>query len=219
MDEFFTEKEQIEQMRAWWRDNGWYLTGGLILGVLLLFGWNRFNAYEDSQAEAASAVYVELREAAIDDDLAVARNHLEQLRESYPSTPYTDQGGLLMAVIRMDAGQMEGAEDDLRYVMDQTSDPELSMIARLRLARVLVHQEDYSDALATLNVDSGFFSGRFNEVRGDIYVALSDPVSARNSYNAALTAPVSDQVDRNFVQMKLESLPEIDNVMADEVAE
>ena len=219
MDEFFSEKEQIEQMRAWWRDNGWYLIGGLILGVLSLFGWNRFNAYENSQAEAASAVYVELREAAFDDDLADARNHLEQLRESYPDTPYADQGGLLMAVIRMDAGQMEGAEEDLRYVMDETSDPELSMIARLRLARVLVHQEAYSDALATLNVDPGFFSGRFNEVRGDIHVALSDPVSARNSYNAALTAPVSDQVDRNLVQMKLESLPEITNVMADGVTE
>ena len=219
MDEFFSEKEQIEQMRAWWRDNGWYVIGGLVLGALSLFGWNRFNVHENSQAEAASAVYVELREAIIDDDLADARNHLEQLRESYSGSPYADQGGLLMAVIRMDAGQMGGAEEDLRYVMDETSDPELSMIARLRLARVLAHQKDYSDALVTLDVNPGFFSGRFNEVRGDIYVALSDPVSARNSYNAALTAPVSDQVDRNLVQMKLESLLETGNVIVDEVAE
>jgi predicted negative regulator of RcsB-dependent stress response len=119
----------------------------------------------------------------------------------------------------MDAGQMEGAGEDLRYVMDETSDPELSMIARLRLARVLIHQEAYSDALALLDVDPGLFSGRFNEVRGDVYVALSDPESARNAYNAALTSQVSDQVDRNLVQIKLESLPETESAMIDEVAE
>ena len=168
---------------------------------------------------AASAVYVDLREAVFDDALGDARNYLEQLRESYPGSPYTDQGGLLIAVMRMDAGQMEGAGEDLRFVMDETSDPELSMIARLRLARVLMHQEAYPDALAILDVDPGFFSGRFNEVRGDVYVALSDPESARNAYNAALTAQVSDQVDRNLVQIKLESLPESENTMTDEVTE
>ena len=219
MDEFLSEKEQIEQMRAWWRDNCWYLIGGLAVGVLSLFGWNRFNAYEETQAEAASSVYVELREAVFDDALGDARNYLGQLRESYPGSPYTDQGGLLIAVMRMDAGQMEGAGEDLRYVMDETSDPELSMIARLRLARVLIHQEAYSDALALLDVDPGLFSGRFNEVRGDVYVALSDPESARNAYNAALTSQVSDQVDRNLVQIKLESLPETESAMTDEVAE
>ena len=219
MDEFLSEKEQIQQMRAWWRDNSWYLIGGLVVGVLSLFGWNRFNAFEESQAVAASAVYVDLREAVFDDALGDARNYLEQLRESYPGSPYTDQGGLLIAVMRMDAGQMEGAGEDLRFVMDETSDPELSMIARLRLARVLMHQEAYPDALAILDVDPGFFSGRFNEVRGDVYVALSDPESARNAYNAALTAQVSDQVDRNLVQIKLESLPESENIMTDEVTE
>ena len=219
MDEFLSEKEQIQQMRAWWRDNSWYLIGGLVVGVLSLFGWNRFNAFEESQAVAASAVYVDLREAVFDDALGDARNYLEQLRESYPGSPYTDQGGLLIAVMRMDAGQMEGAGEDLRFVMDETSDPELSMISRLRLARVLMHQEAYPDALAILDVDPGFFSGRFNEVRGDVYVALSDPESARNAYNAALTAQVSDQVDRNLVQIKLESLPESENTMTDEVTE
>ena len=52
-----------------------------------------------------------------------------------------------------------------------------------------------------------------------MYVALSDPESARNAYNAALTAQVSDQVDRNLVQIKLESLPESENTMTDEVTE
>ena len=51
MDEFLSEKEQIDQIREWWRENGWYLIGGVALGVLVLLGWNRFNAYQDARQQ------------------------------------------------------------------------------------------------------------------------------------------------------------------------
>lgn len=219
MDEFLSEKEQIDQIRDWWRENGWYLIGGVALGVIVLLGWNRYNAYQDAQAEAAAALYVELRQAAADDAPGDARNLLAQLRENYPGSPYTDHGGLLVAIIRMEAGQMNGAMDELRQVMEGTSDPELGLIARLRLARVLANEEMYDEALATLDVDAGSFSGRYNEVRGDVYVALGDPVNAQAAYNAALTAQESNLVDRNLVQMKLEDLPAAEATTTEEVTQ
>ena len=219
MDEFLSEKEQLEQIRAWWRENGWYLIGGVALGVLVLLGWNRYNAYQDARAEAASTLYVELRQAVADDALGDARNLLTQLRDDYPQSPYTDHGGMLVAVMRMDAGQMNGAIEELRLVMESSRDPELALVARLRLARVLADQERYEEALAALDVDPGSFSGRYNEVRGDIHVGLGDPASARMAYNAALTAQESNLVDRNLVQMKLEDLPAVEVTTAEEAAQ
>ena len=207
MDELLSEKEQIEVIREWWRENGWYLIGGVALGILGLVGWNRYNAYVDTQAEAAAALYVELRQAVSDDAAADARNILADLREDYSGSPYTDQAGLLMAVMRLDDGQVEGAVDELRFVMDTTSDAELALIARLRLARVVAQQESFEEALALLDVDAGTFSGRYNEVRGDIHYALGDAESARTAYTAALTTLDSNLVDRNLVQMKLDDLP------------
>ena len=207
MDEFLSEKEQIEAFRQWWRENGWYLVGGIGLGVFGLLGWNRYNAYVDTTAESAAAIYVELRDAVGDDDMGSARNLLNELRDDFPSSAYTDQGGLLVALIRLDAGQVDGAIDDLRYVMENTSDPELALIARLRLARVLAQDESYDEALTALDVAPGSFSARYNEVRGDIHTALGDADGARAAYNAALNAQETGYVDRNLVQMKLDDLP------------
>ncbi len=216
MDEFLSEKEQIEQIREWWRENGWYLIGGVVLGIIGLVGWVQYNSYQQTQAEQAAAIYVELRQAVADDAAGDARSLLAELRADYPTSPYTDQGGLLVAVMRLDAGQLTGAIDDLRVVMDGTSDPELSLIARLRLARVLAQQASYDDALAALEVDPGTFSARYNEVRGDIHVAMGDSESARTAYNAALSTQEINLVDRNLVQMKLDALPPVPPQQAEE---
>ena len=207
MDEFLSEKEQIEIFRQWWREKGWYLVGGIGIGVLGLLGWNRYNAYVDTQAEDAAAIYVELREAVGDDDMGGARNLLNELRDDFPSSPYTDQGGLLVALVRLDAGQVNGAIDELRIVMETTGDPELALIARLRLARVLAQDEAFDEALTVLDVAPGSFSARYNEVRGDIHAALGNADSARAAYSAALNAEETGFVDRNLVQLKMDALP------------
>jgi predicted negative regulator of RcsB-dependent stress response len=50
VDDFLSEKEQIEQLRTWWSDYGNYVIAGVVLGVLVLFG---YNYYKSSQRESA----------------------------------------------------------------------------------------------------------------------------------------------------------------------
>ncbi|MEE3196834.1 MAG: tetratricopeptide repeat protein [Pseudomonadota bacterium] len=209
MDEFLSEKEQLEGIRQWWRDNGWYLVGAVTLGATVLVGWNQWTAYEQRQAESAATLYQELQAAAIDDFDSEAADHLEQLRTDYASTPYADQGGLLMARVYLENNNIQLAGDELRYVMERSTDAELALVARLRLARVLAYEEAYQEALALLDMDAGMFSGRYNEVRGDIHVALGNPDSARLAYAQALTTGDSEMIDRVLVQMKLDDLPAV----------
>jgi predicted negative regulator of RcsB-dependent stress response len=80
-------------------------------------------------------------------------------------------------------------------------------VARLRLARVLIYRENYQEALQLLEVeDPGEFAARLNELKGDVHAAMGDVEAARSAYAQALTAPGAESVDRNFVQMKLNSL-------------
>jgi predicted negative regulator of RcsB-dependent stress response len=74
---------------------------------------------------------------------------------------------------------------------------------------VLAYQTNYAEALEVLDVeDPGQFAARMNEIKGDIHAAMGEIEAARAAYTQALTAPGSESVDRNFVQMKLNQLLE-----------
>ena len=54
MDDYLSDKEQVERLRQWWRENGWFLIGGVALGGLAIVGYNQYFAYQDRQGEGAA---------------------------------------------------------------------------------------------------------------------------------------------------------------------
>ena len=207
MDELLSEKEQVERLRQWWRDNGWFLVGGAALGGLALLGWNQYWAYQARNSEQAGTVYEAIQKAIEEPNLEQATTLLKQMRADYPSAAYTDQAGLVVARAELITDPQRAA-DDLRYTMEHSKDTELAMIARLRLARVLAYREQYPDAIAILTVDkAGKFAGRINEVKGDIFVAQGKVEEARAAYLAAMVSSGAEVLDRGFLQMKLADLP------------
>lgn len=208
MDDYLSEKEQLDRLRQWWRENGWFLIGGVALGLLGLYGYNQYYAFQARESEGAAALYIGVKEAAEGSNLENASALLERLRAEHPGHAYTHQAALLVARAAL-IGDPERAQRELRAAMEGSSDPELAMIARLRLARVLVYREQYQEALALLDAvtEPGQFAGLINEIRGDIHVARGEPDAARTAYLAAMVAPGAELIDRSFLQIKLADLP------------
>ena len=207
MDDYLSDKEQVERLRQWWRENGWFLIGGVALGLLAIYGYNQFFAYQDRQAEAAYALYDAISAEVEDGDTAAAEAQLADMRSEFPDQAYTHQAALLVASKQVVTAP-DAAAEKLRYVMEQSDDPELAMVARLRLARVLAYREQHQEALAVLDVpEPGQFAGRIAEIRGDIHVALGETDAARSAYLEALVASGAELLDRSFLQMKLADLP------------
>jgi predicted negative regulator of RcsB-dependent stress response len=209
VDDYLSDKEQVERLRAWWRENGWFLLGGVAIGLLGLYGYNQYFAFEDRQAEEARALYASIKQATDSRDAAVAATVFGELRSEFPDNAYTHQAALLVASAEVVTAP-DAAAEKLRFTMEESSDPELAMVARLRLARVLAYREQYEEALALLDVPMpGQFAGRIAEIKGDIHAARGETDAARSAYLEALVTPGAELLDRSFLQMKLADLPGI----------
>ena len=211
MNEFLSEREQLELFKQWWRENGWYLVGGAGIALLGYFGWNQYQAREQSVAEQAAALYVELQQA-VGDDSPEVEQILAQLHADHPDSPYAHQGSLLIARDLL-IGDPARATEELRRVMTMSSDAQMAMVARLRLARVLAWRESYDEALALLQVaESGRFAARISEIEGDIQILLGDTIAARAAYERALADPGWETLDRNLLSIKLNDLEPLQTV-------
>jgi predicted negative regulator of RcsB-dependent stress response len=206
VDEYLTEKEQIEQIKQWWKENGWYLLLGVAIVAFGYLGINQYRAWQNRTAEEAAAAYEELRAVLEDDDRAAADSALGRLAEDFPKSPYLDQARLLIAEDNLIRDRSRSIAE-LQAVVDETEDDGMKNIARLRLARVLAYDEQFDRALEVLDVpDSGEFGPRFSEVRGDIQAARGNPEAAISAYTDALFGAGNGTVNSQLIQLKLDDL-------------
>lgn len=203
-----SEKEQLDELRAWWQENRAFVIGILVLGVAVLIGVSQYSSSRvDAELEASSR-YEALVDAVAEDDLDPASEIADELFDDYGSTVYADQARLAMARLYMDRGRDADAADVLRPLATGGNEP-IELVARLRLARILLYQDKPQEVIDLLQApeDSAFLA-RFNEALGDAHVALGNVDAAAAAYEAVLADARGQQtVDVNFVRMKLQDLP------------
>jgi len=212
VDEYLSEREQADQLKEWFKENWLWLVAGIVLGLGGVYGTRWWNAHQTARSEMA-----EQRFSAMLD--ALGRNQREeglkiatQITGEYADTPYADQAQLVLARLDIEAGDLDAAAIVLQTVMDGSRDPDLALVARLRLARVQLAKGSHDDALATLDgVKNPAIAARVAELRGDVLLASGKAVDALASYRQAQTAAeqskVSDgQVDMELLRLKIDEL-------------
>lgn len=209
MDDLLSEKEQIEQMRAWWSDYGAYVISGVALGAMILFGINRVQTSRLEAMYAASTLYDELTNFVVDGDVDEAENIVAELGSDYADSHYTAQAALAMARLYMDENRDQDAADVLGKLVASEISREFTQVGRVRLAKILLYQDKAGEVVTMLEgQERGAFAARYAEVLGDAYFALDRVVDARAAYQRALAETGGGAtVDQQFVQLKLLDLP------------
>jgi len=209
VDDLLSEKEQIEQMRAWWSEYGTFVIGGVVIGAGLLFGWNYLQNSERDAEYAASNLYGDLTDIVVDANVEEAEAISEQLATDYPDSSYAAQARLAMARLYMDENRDLDAADTLRALIASNASDEFKKVGQIRLAKLLLYQ-DKADEVVTLlaGMEEGAFAARAADVLGDAYVALGQIADARDAYQRALAETGNAAtVNQQFVQYKLLDLP------------
>ena len=209
MDDLTSEKEQIEQIRAWWAQYGGYVIGGIGLGVALLVGYNYWQSSKLEAQLQGSALYESLTEHVVTGNLDRAELVAAEIGTDYAGTTYAAQSKLALARLYMDKNRDQDAADTLSEVLDSDADEAVKLVARARLARVLLYQGKAQEVVDLLEGQtSAAFAAIFNEILGDAYQQLGRIEDAQAAYQSVLLDPVSQvTVDQQLVQWKAADLP------------
>jgi len=209
-DEFYSEQEQWERVKAWVRENVLWVVAGIAIGAAALSGWRWWTERQETRAVSASVRYSEALDAFSRADATRALTVIDDLRKEYADSPYADQGDLAAARSFVENNELDKAVLRLTRVMNASKDPQLRMVARYRLVRVLMAQAKLDQAQATFPVETGAFAARFQELRGDLLLAKADRPGALREYLAAKaleSAPDGDvTLDMAGLDLKISDL-------------
>jgi len=201
------EQEQIDALKAFWKQYGNLITWVLILALGGFAAWNGWNWWQRDQAAKAGAMFDELDRAAAAGDAVKAARVFDDLKTRYPRTAVAEQGGLLAAKVQVDHGQDDAARATLAWVAANAVEDEYRTLARLRLAGLLLQAKQFDQALVELGpAQAGPFEALVADRRGDVLMAQGKRDEARAAYESAFAA-MDDKLDyRRLIEAKLVAL-------------
>lgn len=201
------EQEQLDELKAFWKQWGNLITWVLTACLLAFASWNAWGWYQRDQAAKAAAMFDELDRAAVAGDADKVGRVFNDMKDRFARTALTQQGGLMAARLQYDKGQADAAKASLAWLADNAVEDEYRTIARLRLAGVLLDAKDYDGALKALDAaQAKEFAGLVADRRGDVLLAQGKQDDARTAYQAAYKA-LDDKVDyRRLIEAKLTAL-------------
>ena len=190
MSTYLSDDEQAEALKKWWKENAVSIIVGAGLGFGIIFGWQGWQMFQTSQGEAASQLYAQIEQATKSG--ADFDNTATQLKADYAGTAYASYAAMQQAKVAYKAGNPDRARSELEWVMANAPDPVLVDLARLRLAALLVDQQQYDAAKEVIAAAGTFMKGDFEQFQGDIARAQGDKVAALAAYQAAASSGVTD---------------------------
>ncbi|HCI14568.1 MAG: hypothetical protein A2063_06270 [Gallionellales bacterium GWA2_60_142] len=201
------EQEQIEGIKAWWKDNGNFVLGALLVVVVAMGGWRGWQYYQNKQSAEAATLYAEFTKQLESNDAKRVNDAAAAVMEKFSGTAYASRAALMAAQVNEFGKDVARAKTQLQWVIDHAGEAMLKDVARLRLAAILMDENAYDDAMKLLNAahpDS--FNGLYADLKGDVLSAQGKTDEARTAYKLAFEKTDEKSMYRNLIQMKMDAL-------------
>jgi predicted negative regulator of RcsB-dependent stress response len=213
-EEMRTEEEQVEAIKKWWDENGKSLIVTIVVVLAGYFGWNSYQDNQRTQGEAASSIYQQLVNKATkplaaqtEDDKTEIETVAAQLKAEFPNSLYAKFAGLYLAKFAIEANNFEAAAAELQSLVDAGEKGPITYLAQVRLARVLIQQEKFDEALALVaTTPEASFAAQYEEVKGDALFAKGDTASALSAYQAARASATALGINTQVLSRKIDDL-------------
>jgi predicted negative regulator of RcsB-dependent stress response len=204
---YVSDKEEVEMLRNWWRENGKFTLASIAAALLLSGGWRYWQSSKTQDAADASNQYEQLLSHEANQQYSAVEYDVTALQTNHPRTPYATLGAFVSAQNAVNANKLDIAVLKLNWIIQHSKNEDFKQIARIRLAHVLLGMKKFDDALTTLNtVDSKGYLPLIDELKGDVHLANGDKAAARLSYQDALNKLNKNSPNYPLLQIKANQL-------------
>jgi predicted negative regulator of RcsB-dependent stress response len=203
------EQEQLDTLKAWWKENGNRLLGVLLIAVVAMGGWRGWQYYQNKQSSEAATLYAGFLQQLESNDAKRVNDAAAAVMDKYTASGYAPRAALLAAQVNEQGKEAARAKTQLQWVIDHAAEAGLKDAARLRLAAVLLDEKNYADAMKLLEAKHpASFDGLYADLRGDVLSAQGKTDEARSAYKLAYEKTDAKSMYRNLIQMKMDALGE-----------
>ena len=201
------EQQELDDFKYFWKNWGRWLFALLIAAALGYLGYIIYKDHKISQNREAAEVLAQMVDKAQSKaDSKQINADLLKLQQDYPDTVPAAQATMMVAATEFDAGRYDTAAGHLNWVLSNQKAPLIQALAVQRLAVVLLQQKKYDAAIAALNTKvEADFEPLLLEAKGDVYAAQNKTKEAAQSYQQALEKLPKEAIERELLQMKLDS--------------
>ncbi|MGD8616054.1 MAG: tetratricopeptide repeat protein, partial [Gammaproteobacteria bacterium] len=208
MDVHASEKEQVEALKKWWKENGSSVITGILLGLSVLLGGKAWFSYQETRALSASNIYAQMIAALGRDDSEAVRTYANQLIGDYSGSGYAPLAALALANVAITENEPAAAQAQLQWALDHADKDELRHTARMRLIRVLIDRNQLQEARQQLDAvgEAGAYDYLYAELRGDLAMAEGDTARAARAYRQAMDSMPTQAPNAALLTAKYENV-------------
>lgn len=203
----YTDDEQLEKLKAWWKNYGTALVVGVAIGLGILYGGRYWNQLQLEKAAQASVLFDQLIFHVENRNENNIKATGSRIVEEFGRTPYAGLTALILAKVSYDSNDKVRAKQQLSWAMDNAREEGVRQTARIRLGRILLAEGKLDDAYNLVAGDpvAGFEFELF-ELKADILKKKGDIPGARTSYQKAISTANGVEKYLNVVRMKMDDL-------------
>lgn len=159
MDNYMSDKEQVDMLKKWWSDYGKSILLAVIVGLGLGYGWQYWQKYRAEHKQAASVAFQNIALVSIQDASSKPLlKPVKQLKVSDSGSIYASFAAMLLAAKQVKAGKYQDALAQLQWVIAHASLSQVKDVARIRAAKIEIylHHQKKAQALLAKVTDPAF---------------------------------------------------------------
>lgn len=200
-----SNKEEMQIIKGWWREYGYYLVFTVVIFLVINFGWRYWHNYKRSQLASSSVIYMQMLSSLGQKKNEEVKLFGERLIKNYTRTPYSSLAALLLAKEAVQKGDLKLAQEKLQFVIKKAPNKKIRELARIRTARILIAMEKPKEALVLLSkVSDKDYTANVSEVFGDALLALDNVKDAKRAYRKAEHLTKDKSLPLPLLKMKLQ---------------